>query len=108
MMMIDLQSEDVVTLTRAAKLLPKNDRDKPVHVSTLYRWATRGVGSGGQKVRLETLRLGGVRVTSREALQRFAERVTALEDGDEYPSTESLNTSRRAEKAEAELDAAGI
>ena len=42
------------------------------HVSTLYRWATAGC----RGVVLESIQVGGTRCTSREALQRFFERLS--------------------------------
>lgn len=68
-MLSDL-TEHMLTLTEAARHLP----GRP-HVSTLWRWYTRGV----RGVRLETLVVGGRRYTSREALQRFSERLTGTE-----------------------------
>ena len=66
--MIDLASEDVISLTAAAKRLP-HLRGKRIHTSTLYRWASRGV----RGTVLETARIGGSTVTSAEALQRFVD-----------------------------------
>src|SRR5262245_49458970 len=70
--MIDSQSEDVITLGQAADDLPRRRRGRKTHVSTLYRWAT--VGCRG--VVLETIQVGATRCTSREALQRFFERLS--------------------------------
>ncbi len=66
--MIDLATEDILSLTAAAKRLP-HLRGKRIHSSTLYRWASRGV----RGVVLETARIGGSTVTSAEALQRFVD-----------------------------------
>ena len=52
-MAIDLQSETVVSLAEAAKTLPQID-GRRIHVSTLWRWARRGV----RGVQLEYVRLG--------------------------------------------------
>jgi len=65
---IDLSCEEVLTLSEAAERLPKR-RGKPIHISTIYRWAMTGL----RGVRLETLPVGGSHCTSLEALQRFAE-----------------------------------
>lgn len=67
-MTIDLQSETVVSLTEAAKALPSID-GRRIHVSTLWRWARKGV----RGVQLEYIRLGHRVCTSVEAVQRFAE-----------------------------------
>jgi hypothetical protein len=66
--MIDLQTETLVPLTQAGARLPHRP-----HGSTLRRWAYRGVAG----VVLETVKLGGRRFTSAEALRRFADRLTA-------------------------------
>jgi hypothetical protein len=71
--MIDSASESLISLADAAKELPRRRRGRKVHVSCLYRWST--VGCRG--VVLETLQCGATRCTSREALQRFFERLSA-------------------------------
>lgn len=71
--MIDLTEEKAISLNEAATLVPSARQGRPTHVSTLIRWITAGVEGN----RLEAIRLGGRWVTSREALQRFAERLTS-------------------------------
>ena len=90
-----LQTENVVTLLRAAKSLPELRRGRRPHVSTLYRWASAGV----RGVRLETMRVGGTLCTSLEALQRFCERLSAPNE----PTSEAANPN-----IHRELDAAGL
>ena len=65
--MIDTNSEALLTLAEVGELVRK-------HVATVYRWSTVGV----RGVVLETLQVGGTRCSSREALQRFCERLTAV------------------------------
>ncbi len=100
--MIDVALEDVVSLTDAAKLLPKRRGGKRPHVATLYRWASGGC----RGVVLETIQVGGTLCTSRQALQRFFEALTV---GADRPA---LRTSRQRQasirRAERELDRAGI
>ena len=55
-------AESLLTLKAAAKLLPGNP-----HYATLFRWAQKGC----RGTRLETILVGGIRYTSREALDRF-------------------------------------
>lgn len=57
---LGLLAEDVLSLSEAARILD-------VHVATIHRWRTRGLSG----IHLETLRVGGKVVTSREALTRF-------------------------------------
>ena len=96
-MVIDLEHESVLTLKEAAKALPAL-RGRKIHLSTLYRWIERGVDG----VRLEALRLGRTLVTSREALQRFAER----------RGTGATSSRRRrdagSDRTERELDRRGL
>lgn len=55
-----LFTEDLVSLTQVAQELD-------VHVSAPYRWLHRGV----RGVRLESVRIGGKLLTSRQAVNRF-------------------------------------
>lgn len=65
--MISLANEHILSLSEAAKILPKRRAGKRPHVATLYRWSTRGL----RGVMLEVIQVGATRCTSREALQRF-------------------------------------
>jgi Protein of unknown function (DUF1580) len=71
--MIDSVGESLITLAQAADELPRRRRGRKTHVSTLFRWTT----SGCRGVVLESLQCGGTRCTSRQALQRFFERLSA-------------------------------
>jgi hypothetical protein len=71
--MIDTTIEVPIPLTQAAAEQPCRRRGRKTHVSTLYRWATAGC----RGVILETIQVGATRCTSREALQRFFERLTS-------------------------------
>jgi hypothetical protein len=75
--MIDIHLEQVISLAQAADESPRRRKSKKVHISCFYRWST--VGCKG--VILETLQFGGTRVTSREALQRFFERLSQPRQG---------------------------
>ena len=70
--MIDTTAETVQSLAQAAHELPRRRGGRKTHISTLYRWAT----SGCRGVILETIQIGATRCTSREALQRFFERLS--------------------------------
>jgi hypothetical protein len=71
--MIDSTTETILTFIQAAEELPRRRRGRKTHVSTFYRWADPGC----RGVRLETIQVGGTCCTSREALQRFFEALTA-------------------------------
>jgi hypothetical protein len=71
--MIDCHSEHVISFPQASDESPRRRKGRKIHVSCFYRWST--VGCRG--VILETIQVGGNRCTSREALQRFFERLSA-------------------------------
>jgi hypothetical protein len=73
--MINIQLEELLTLKDAAQVLPRRRRGRKPHFGTLWRWATSGL----KGVKLETIRVGATLCTSREALQRFSESLTALD-----------------------------
>lgn len=98
-MPIDPLSEEVFSLNRATRRVLRDDR--PVHVSTLWRWATSGI----RGVRLETAMVGGVRVTSDGALRRF---FAALSDRGSQPQKSDPDRSRRAQEVERELNRLGL
>jgi hypothetical protein len=60
-------------MARATRWVPPDTRrgGRPAHVSNLYRWALDGL----RGVKLETIRVGGTLCTSREALERFFDRL---------------------------------
>ena len=65
-MAIDTQTEDVVSLTEATKVIPKLNGKRP-SVCTLWRWCRKGLHG----VSLEYIRVGRNIATSRQALDRF-------------------------------------
>ncbi len=104
-MSIDVHLEQVLSLHDALTIIPKTRRGKSAHISTIHRWVQRGL----QGVRLETISIGGVRCTSREALQRFFTRVTQVMDGrDAIARDGPVGEGRRAQQVEAQLDLIGI
>ena len=105
--MIDLTTEPPVPLAEAVKLIPPARSGKRTHLSTLLRWILTGAKApDGTRVKLEAVRLGGRWMTSREALQRFAEALTpSLSDTPALPIPRAPTARRRAsERAEAELN----
>ncbi len=99
--------EELITLTQAAKCLPKVD-GKKVAVSTLWRWCRKGL----RGVFLQYVRVGRRVCTSRPALLRFFTAMAEL-DRQVPPDTRSLQhpltrrpiTSRQRQRALAEADA---
>ena len=88
-----LLNESRVSLTKLA-------REQGVHVSTVWRWALRGVRGH----RLECFSLGGRRYTTREAFERFIAHTTTK--GCPRPET-PRQRQRSIDAAERELDQLG-
>lgn len=84
--MIDLAAEHLIPLRDVPRCLPPRPNGKRVHISAVYRWTLRGI----KGVILETIRVGGTRYTSQEAIQRFSERLT----GPPAAQTPPLNVTR--------------
>ncbi len=99
---IQFTSEELVSLTEATRALPRGRNGKRLHVATLHRWA----GCGLRGVVLDTIRVGGRRYTSTEALQRFFDRLTA--QGRSGRADLSAADEGRLARAEKELDRRGV
>lgn len=64
-----IQSEETIPLARVPDQLPNTASGNRIHPSTVHRWIKRGV----RGIQLETIRIGGRRYTSVEAIHRFIE-----------------------------------
>jgi hypothetical protein len=110
--MLDLIAETPLPLAEAAKLIPPARSGKRTHLSTVLRWILRGVRlPDGHVVRLEGIRLGGRWFTSRQALQRFAERQTPKLGATPEQSVVPRSPARRqrdSARAAADLEAMGL
>jgi len=100
-MSIDAHTEQVISLADATHFLPKRRSGKRTNVATIYRWTKRGC----RGIVLESIQVGGTRCSSREALQRFYDR---LSEPLMPVSSPSVDQNRRQTEAEQELDAEGI
>ena len=103
---IDLDNERVTSLKGAACYVsdkfPDRRGGRPLNLSTVHRWAGRGV----KGVRLEVIQVGGTRITTIEAIHRFFQRLAG-----EEPATvvaTSVSQKRRVAAAEKSLEEAGI
>lgn len=101
--MIEISEEHLLSLREASRRLPSARSGKSVHVSTLYRWTTRGV----RGVRLETVRIGGTVFTSQEALQRFAAKLSSADEPN-LRNTDSNERSAPTAAAEEQLRGLGL
>lgn len=100
-MSINVATEQVLTLRQACDLIPRRRGGKKTAVETLYRWSLTGC----RRIKLETVQIGATRCTSREALQRFFDALTAAattSGSSISPTKPSLQ--RQAEIAAAEKD----
>ncbi|MEN6457779.1 MAG: DUF1580 domain-containing protein [Thermoguttaceae bacterium] len=102
--MIDPNTECLVSLSNAARYLPRRRAGKKPHVSCIYRWATAGC----RGVILESLQVGGTRCTSKEALVRFFRRLTSGHAAD-VPEVRSVaQRERAAQRAMRQFEKAGV
>lgn len=91
-------AESLLTLKAAAKILPGHP-----HYATLFRWGQRGC----RGIRLETILVGGIRYTSREALDRFIAGCSGLSTPVPIVAT-SKQRQRQIAAAQRELADAGL
>lgn len=88
--MFDPFSETPIRLAKARKLVPGR-RSDGVNIATIHRWHRCGVHG----VRLETILIGGIRHTSREAMARFIVATTReaspADENDETPAADALS-----------------
>ena len=103
-MPIDIEHEQCLPLSKAARRLPILRGDKPPHPMTLYRWATTGLkAKSGRRVMLETELVGGTRVTSVEALSRFFQRLDDVEFC-QLPESKSRKLAQLRKQADNAID----
>ena len=74
--MIDLENDNILTLSQAANFLPKLE-GKKVAISTIWRWCRKGV----RGVKLEHAIIGSRIVTSVQALNGFVSGLSELPIG---------------------------
>ena len=83
--------QEAIPLGEIVKIMP----GRP-HLSTVYRWAHR------KQAPLETIRIGGERYTSEEALSRYFQRKTAAADGESVAINTRSGQNKSAEYLESE------
>lgn len=88
--MIDVESETLVQFPDARSAFPG---DRRVSLATLHRWRLNGV----RGVKLETVLIGGLRYTSKEAIIRFV----AAQNADDKPAAATITPKQRQRQAEA-------
>jgi len=101
--LISFKNEQVIPFSEVAQHFAFLNGGSGPHLVTVHRWASRGVRG---RI-LESIRVGGRKCTSLEALQRF---VDALSDPATAETPRQLTARRQAEisKANRELEALGV
>ena len=100
-MTIDVQSETLISFSDARSAFPGIVRR--LSLATLHRWRLNGV----RGVKLETVLIGGLRYTSREAIARFI----AAQNADDAPAAPVITPAQRlrqSESARQELERMGV
>ena len=106
--MIDMEREQLASFAEAARRVPSSRVGRQLHPNTIWRWAKRGLkANNGQRVHLETTRLGGSNFTSIEALGRF---FAALDRSSEpqRTATRQMMAKARSQTAAAKLEDYGF
>jgi hypothetical protein len=98
-MSIDVKNETLIRLADVPKLkwLPGRRGGRRLNVSTVFRWT-----QPHRQIRLEAVRVGGALCTTEAALMRFFERQA------NPAAAQPLDNTKAHERAERDLDAAGI
>jgi hypothetical protein len=97
-----------LTLSQAARRLPRRRRGRPVSPATLWRWYKHGIKArSGETVRLQVWKIGGQTFTSEEALRVFSERLSTIGCYDNPVAAPSTKADFE-ENVEAQLDALGV
>ena len=99
-MSIDVDNETLFQFPEARSEFPG---DRRVSLATLHRWRQKGV----RGVKLETVLIGGLRYTSREAIARFIAAQNAA-DAPVTPTVTPAQRRRQSEAARAALERMGV
>jgi hypothetical protein len=92
---LDHRSEQLIPLSQVPDHLPRTNAGNRPHPATIYRWVSRGI----RGTKLETIRIGGRRLTSVEAIDRFIECTSRRKEANPKPELSPVNHRKRVEKA---------
>lgn len=95
-----MQDDALIPLRRLAREVPSGRSDGHAHEKTLARWGRIGIGG----VRLEVTKCGGTLCSSRAALWRFFDRLTAGKGLSPEQPVAAPGPSPRQEQAERRAD----
>jgi hypothetical protein len=80
-MSINFDDEELLPLSKAARLLPVVRGEKPPHPATLSRWTTTGIrAASGKIIKLKTVFVGGTRMTKPAWIKDFLARRNDVDD----------------------------
>lgn len=102
--MNDTNLDQPIPLSVAAREQFNRRGERGISVATVWRWALRGV----RGIRLETSMSGGSRMTTRAAMQRFHQRITAMANCEQSAPRTPHQRQRAIDSAKAELAKDGI
>ena len=84
---MNLEGEELLTLSQAARLFPGHRGAKSTSRVTVGRWITRGNRTAdGSRVKLEGVRVGSSWMTSREAVNRYLEALSRGRTDESVPT----------------------
>src|SRR5687767_3852118 len=99
-MQIDLSVEEAKPLSVLARSVPNRSGKRGICASTIWRWSLRGI----RGVRLETVVIGGIRMSTDAALSRFFVATTAAANGEQAPAVTGKRRAKEIEAAEREFE----
>lgn len=97
--MIDLRTESLIRLEDVRQHIPSGRRGKQLSKSVPFRWASKGV----KGIVLETVKVGGARYTTLDALHRFIQHINAP-----TPPTSEATRPLPSKQVEKELAKRGL
>ena len=102
--MSQILSETAISIPEVVDHLPRR-RGKKMHPSSAWRWALKG----RRGIKLESILVGGVRMTSVEAIGRFVERLSQSSESESasLPTRTPAQRRRASEAAAKELERLG-
>ena len=101
--MINLASDNILSLREAARWLPPVNGKRP-HPATIWRWASKGING----IRLETAKIGRRVITSTSALQTFTSALAERPIIETKAPPSPASRSRSMHDAERRLVADGV
>ena len=107
----EIQAGEGLSLSAAGRIFPAHRGEGTTDPSTIFRWVTSGSrAADGRLVKLEAVRVGGRWLTSRGAVARFVQALTAAaapETTSGQPTRTPTVRRKSSERAAAELKRRG-